>query len=280
MVEDARMLTRDGGESDEAGSTRSRRRFLTQAIGGAGVLALAATGAVALRRADAKDEDDDDADERDEDRSGHGGDDHDDADDDIRRVGTPVAGAIEVVIDDDDADGFSPRTLTVDLGASVTFVNLDDDPHTATSTAFDTGVIEPGGVVTVRLDEPGTVFYACVIHPVMTGTIVVRDADGALPDATPGATPRVIAVADSTAGETVAIRDFAFAPPSVTVPVGTTVTWENGDTAPHTASAEDGGFDTGRIDAGGNGSASFDQPGTFAYRCEFHPDMRGTIIVE
>lgn len=217
MLDEAPMIARGEGEDDDVVAARSRRRFLTQVAGGAAVFALSAMGAVAPRRADAKDDEggddnsgsgsgggdeqpghggDDDAKgddaDQDDDGSSHGGDDDDDHDDDddIRRVGTPVAGAIEVLIADDDADGFSLGTLTVDLGASVTFVNVDHHRHTATSASFDTGVIEPGAAATVTLDEPGTLFYACLIHPEMIGTIVVRNADGTARAATPRATPR------------------------------------------------------------------------------------------
>ena len=300
----------DAEAVEQAPVRRNRRRFLRQAIGGAGVLALSASGAVTLRRADAKDDDDDDddnsgsgsgggdddshgddhgGDHGDDDNSGRGGGDDDDDDDDdhgrhgddddVRIAGTPAAGVTEIRITDDDADAFQPQMITVDLGAEVTFFNDDDDDHTATSARFDTGTIAPGESATVTLDEPGSHFYACDFHPEMTGTIVVRDEDGALA----GATPRVIEATtpdEDAGGETVSIVNFAFDPAELTVPAGTTVTWENTDTAPHTATAEDGSFDTGRIAQNASGSATFDQPGTFAYRCEFHPDMQGTITVE
>ena len=113
----------------------------------------------------------------------------------------------------------------------------------------------------------------------MTGTIVVRDEDGDLPGGnSPG--DRRDDRGRGRGAETVSIVNFAFDPADLTVPAGTTVTWENTDTAPHTATAEDGTFDTGRIAQNASASATFDQPGTFAYRCEFHPDMQGTITVE
>jgi len=78
---------------------------------------------------------------------------------------------------------------------------------------------------------------------------------------------------------TVTIQGFAFDPPTIEVSVGTTVTWVNRDEAPHTATGDDGGFDTGQLDQGQSGSVTFDQAGSFAYRCNFHPDMRGTVVV-
>jgi LPXTG-motif cell wall-anchored protein len=77
----------------------------------------------------------------------------------------------------------------------------------------------------------------------------------------------------------VTIRDFEFAPSSVTVDVGDTVTWSNEGPTPHSATADDGSFDTGIFDAGQTRSETFDQAGTFAYFCTPHPNMRGTITV-
>ncbi len=75
------------------------------------------------------------------------------------------------------------------------------------------------------------------------------------------------------------IADFAFDPDPLEIPVGTTVTWTNQDTAPHTATADDGSFDSGRLDNGGTFSFTFDTPGTYPYHCDIHPRMTGTIVV-
>jgi LPXTG-motif cell wall-anchored protein len=73
--------------------------------------------------------------------------------------------------------------------------------------------------------------------------------------------------------------DFFFSPTSVTVAVGDTVTWHNTGQAPHTATADDGSFDTGTINAGGSGSHTFNTAGTFSYICTIHPNMKGTVRV-
>ena len=88
--------------------------------------------------------------------------------------------------------------------------------------------------------------------------------------------------ADAVAGEEVAIDivDFAFAPAELTVPVGTTVTWTNNDSVPHTATAEDGSFSSDTLNQGDSFSFTFDTPGTFTYVCALHPDMTATITVE
>ena len=258
----------------------SRRALLAIAGGAGAVVAIPAL---------AHDDDDDDHDKHEHDSSGHGSghdDDHDDdrdddsggSDDDgkVAAQGTVPAGSVEVRIVDDDADGFQPGTIAVDIGGQVTFVNLDDDPHTATGAGFDTGNIDPGEQVTITFDEAGAFPFACQYHPIMTGSVAVRDASGAVPgtpEAPPAASPAAGASADVT------IVDFAFDPAELRVAAGSTVTWVNRDSVSHTATADDGSFDTGAIDGGATGSHTFDAPGTFAYFCAFHPNMTGTVIV-
>ena len=77
----------------------------------------------------------------------------------------------------------------------------------------------------------------------------------------------------------IAIEKFKFVPETVTVEVGTTVTWTNEDAAPHTATADDGSFDTGNLRRGDAGTFTFRKPGSYAYFCEFHKFMRAKITV-
>ncbi|HET7455688.1 MAG TPA: cupredoxin family copper-binding protein [Solirubrobacterales bacterium] len=79
--------------------------------------------------------------------------------------------------------------------------------------------------------------------------------------------------------EKVQIVEFSYEPDPVVVQVGGKVTWQNEDAAPHTATADDGSFDTGTIEKGKLGSATFKEPGTFTYFCEIHPTMHGTVEV-
>jgi plastocyanin len=78
---------------------------------------------------------------------------------------------------------------------------------------------------------------------------------------------------------TVSIKGFAFNPPNATVAPGTTVTWVNDDQAPHTATANNGAFDSGTLQPGQSYSFVFDKPGTYAYHCAIHPDMTATVTV-
>jgi len=81
------------------------------------------------------------------------------------------------------------------------------------------------------------------------------------------------------ADHAVAIAGFAFSPKDVTVTVGDTITWTNSDATAHTATADDGSFDTGTIGSNGTGTATFSTAGSFPYHCKIHSSMTGTITV-
>ena len=75
------------------------------------------------------------------------------------------------------------------------------------------------------------------------------------------------------------IRDFAFSPRSIEIRVGDTVRWTNRDTVAHTATAQNGSFDTGLLAEGDSGSIRFSAAGTYRYVCTPHPNMTGTVVV-
>lgn len=77
----------------------------------------------------------------------------------------------------------------------------------------------------------------------------------------------------------VIIRDFVFEPEVMTIRAGTVVEWTNGDFAPHTATADDGSWDTGELAKGDTGKVLFDRKGEFGYFCAFHPHMKGRVVV-
>src|ERR671911_304773 len=78
---------------------------------------------------------------------------------------------------------------------------------------------------------------------------------------------------------TVDISNHAFNPAQLNVAPGTTVTFVNNDTEPHTATADNGVFDTGVLEPGYSFDVFFDGSGTVTYHCELHPHMQGSIIV-
>ncbi len=80
----------------------------------------------------------------------------------------------------------------------------------------------------------------------------------------------------------VVIDNFAFSPRTLTVAVGTRITWVNHDDVPHTAtsSSKPRVFDSGALDTDGTFSFVFQTPGTYAYFCAVHPHMTGTVTVK
>ncbi len=76
------------------------------------------------------------------------------------------------------------------------------------------------------------------------------------------------------------ISGFAFVPATITVSVGTTVTWAHNDSPPHTVSSRDALFDSGNLSRGATFSHTFEQSGTFEYYCKIHPYMTGKVNVE
>jgi plastocyanin len=78
----------------------------------------------------------------------------------------------------------------------------------------------------------------------------------------------------------VKIDNFTFAPKSVAVKAGTTVTWDNEDDIPHTVASSAKLFKSKVLDTGGTFSFTFTTPGVYEYFCSLHPHMTGTIVVE
>ena len=108
-------------------------------------------------------------------------------------VGILTAGASAVLAADQSVDiagfAFSPQSVTVNVGDTVTWTNADAQGHTATAddASFDTGTIAGGASASQTFATAGTFGYHCKIHPTMTATVVVRAAAGG-GGGTPGAT--------------------------------------------------------------------------------------------
>jgi len=76
----------------------------------------------------------------------------------------------------------------------------------------------------------------------------------------------------------VTIEAFAFAPASIEVEAGDAVVWTNHDFVPHTATAE--AWTSGPIKNGASARVGFPTAGTFAYKCLYHPGMKGVVVVK
>jgi plastocyanin len=82
-------------------------------------------------------------------------------------------GALQILIKD---FAFSPMSLTVKAGTTVTWVNKDDEPHTVVSDSglFRSGAVDADDTFAFKFDKPGTYHFSCSSHPRMIGTIVVQ----------------------------------------------------------------------------------------------------------
>lgn len=95
----------------------------------------------------------------------------------------------------------------------------------------------------------------------------------------PAATPSAEQAAPTT-GDRVSIRDYAFTPAVLQTPAGTTVTWTNDDTVPHTVTAVDKSFDSGNLAPGAVFTYTFTAAGTYPYLCQYHGGMKGSVVVK
>lgn len=127
-----------------------------------------------------------------------------------------------------------------------------------------------------------------VLWLLMLGAVAAYDtmSDGSMMDGMDGMMRSMMGgdgaeTAGSASGSgAVEITDFRFEPTELTVTLGTVVTWTNEDSAPHTATARDDSFDSGRLEEGDSHSETFDTAGSFAYICDLHPWMEGAIVVQ
>ncbi|HEU0129599.1 MAG TPA: cupredoxin domain-containing protein [Mycobacteriales bacterium] len=191
---------------------------------------------------------------------------------------------------------FSPSSISVAAGGTITFVNDDDRAHTVTADdgSFDSGVLNAGSRYPRRFASAGTFRYHCAIHPDMTGTVTVPSANGAVPPPRPAAAPRAATGTTATGNGAAAppgpgaarpgsarvtVVDFAFRPGRVAVHVGDTVTWANAGQSPHTVTAGDGSFGTSMLLPGATYRTVARKVGSTAYVCQFHPQMTGTLVV-
>jgi amicyanin len=75
------------------------------------------------------------------------------------------------------------------------------------------------------------------------------------------------------------MQNFAYQMPNIQVRTGTTVTWTNQDSAPHSVTFKNGMKDSGLLSQGQSFSYTFNTPGTYHYYCTVHPNMVATVTV-
>jgi plastocyanin len=217
-----------------------------------------------------------------------------------------VAG--KIVIDMVDF-AYSLQSLTIPAGTQVTFVNRGQAKHSATADdwSFDTGLLDPGQELVVTFDEIGFFPYYCLLHGTrggvgMAASITVVEAGTEIPPAqvepapaeptqtpaepTPaeptlvpvGPTPAPTEAPPDTAAPTTInldMIDFSYSVLDLEVPAGSTVIWTNTGNPRHSATADDGSWDTGLFSSGEQASITFDTPGVYTYYCTLHGSPGG-----
>jgi plastocyanin len=97
----------------------------------------------------------------------------------------------------------------------------------------------------------------------------------------PAVAPGAAAAAPAVAGKAeVKIDNFNFSPATLTVKVGTEITWTNGDDIPHTVVGDGRIFKSKVLGTGEKFTFTVSKPGTYSYSCSIHPNMTGKVIVE
>jgi plastocyanin len=84
----------------------------------------------------------------------------------------------------------------------------------------------------------------------------------------------------ATATVTISIKNFAYAPAPAQAKVGDVVAWKNEDSAPHSATMDDGACDTDTISQGATAMLVFSAPGTYTYHCKIHPAQMKDVVIE
>ena len=115
-----------------------------------------------------------------------------------------------------------------------------------------------------------SVWVAGLAMPVMIAVLLLSAGS---PSATASDQP-------SATNAEIAIDNFSFGPQTLTIPVGTTVTWTNRDDIPHTVVSTDGVFKSKVRDTGEKFSYTFGKAGTYSYFCSVHPKMAGKVVVQ
>ena len=139
-------------------------------------------------------------------------------------------------------------------------------------------------LVSLLLIVAAVLFAGCTQsqQPQPTPTTTAPVQTPAQPSASPVNTPLSQALVSE---NTIAIKNFAFNPQTMTVTAGSIVRWENHDAATHRIifidkDGRDTSVDSTALSSSQAWSNKFNQPGTYSYYCKIHPEMTGTIIVE
>jgi len=183
----------------------------------------------------------------------------------------PTPATVSVVIKN---FAFNPSIITIPVGTTVIWTQIDNAYCTVTGDGFDSGILGQGESFSWTFNNAGTYSYSCSFHPNMTGMVIVTETSSPAP--IPSSSP---APASITAPGTVSVDiiGYAFNPATITIPAGTTVIWTQMDSDDHTVTGS--GFDSGTLSQGQTFRRTFYDAGTYSYSCSIHPTMIGTVIV-
>jgi plastocyanin len=177
--------------------------------------------------------------------------------------GTTLIAAVRVT---DDAGASDDATTAVAVPAA------PDATQAAAAPAADSAALVPTGDLAAADEPAAPAAPAPAAEP--RATKRKREKTEPVTDTAESDPP-----ARAAANGAVTIKDFSFAPATVTISAGDSVTWLNQGPTTHTATASDGSFDSGNLAKGKSYSKTFSSAGTFSYICKPHPFMKGKVVV-
>lgn len=202
---------------------------------------------------------------------------------------------------------YNPYSLEIQVRDTVVWNNVDTAAHTVTagtsadgpSGVFDSGLFLSGTIFEFTFDDAGVYPYFCMVHPWMTGEIIVNEFEEIVaipeePSPEPvseepvmeekpsGPVEVAMAVGSAIPGCEETLE--CYLPYQIEISSGEPVTWNNNDSATHTVTSgmpgsPDGVFDSGMVLSGGTFEFTFTESGEYPYYCMVHPWMTGKVMV-
>jgi amicyanin len=211
---------------------------------------------------------------------------------------------------EDTEECYLPYSLEIQVRDTVSWDNVDSAAHTVTagssadgpSGVFDSSLFMASTTFEFTFDDAGTYPYFCMVHPWMTGEIIVNEIEEmiVIPEE-PNANdqdmivdePVVEEISAGPAEVTMAVGSGApgceennecYLPYQVEISSGETVIWTNTDSAAHTVTSgapanHDGNFDSGMMMVNQTYEFTFTDSGDYDYHCMLHPWMTGKVMV-
>ncbi|WP_420545806.1 cupredoxin domain-containing protein [Nitrosopumilus sp.] len=204
---------------------------------------------------------------------------------------------------------YLPADITINVGDTVAWVNVDTAAHTVTSGSpadgpsgvFDSSLVMADAVYAFTFEEAGTYDYFCMVHPWMVGSVTVtetvmeeaaevveetmEEAAEVVEEIMAGPQKHTVDMPKGTSVPGCEETNECYLPADITINVGDTVAWVNVDTAAHTvtsgspADGPSGVFDSSLVMADAVYAFTFEEAGTYDYFCMVHPWMVGSVTV-